>query len=148
MRIHFICRGNGLRSIMAEAYIRSLRPDIDVTSSGAVANTFIAQGLPVSVNALTVLREHGIDQLAKRERTQLTPVLLHDDDLVICMNQRVYDEAKTIVSLPATTQIWDVSDLGEGTRTYHNETEALAHVHDMFDEISDDITKLLKTLKP
>lgn len=147
MRIHFICRGNGLRSIMAEAYVRSLGSDIPVTSSGAVADTFITQGLPVSANGLKVLHEHGIDQFAKRERTQLTPDLLHADDLVICMNQRVYDEASAVVPLPETTQIWDVSDLGEGTRTYRTEVEALAHVHDMFDEIVRDITGLLSVTR-
>lgn len=147
MRIHFICRGNGLRSTMAEAYARSLNlPNITIVSSGAVANPFIAKGVPVSPNALAVLREHGIDRFAKRERTQLTPDLVRADDLVICMNRRVYDEAQTVVTLPASTQIWDVSDLGEGTRTYHDEAEALAHVHGMFDEISSDIDALMKTL--
>jgi protein-tyrosine-phosphatase len=132
---------------MAEAYARSLDiPGITVVSTGAVANTFIKAGFPVSANALAVLREHNIEQFAKRERTQLIPDLLHADDLVVCMNQRVYDEAKTLVSLPKSTQVWDVADLGEGTRTYRNETEALALVHDMFDEITSKVNGLVKTL--
>jgi protein-tyrosine-phosphatase len=147
MRIHFIRRGNGLRSTMAEAYARSLNIlGITVVSTGAVAETFITAGLPVSANALAVLREHNIEQFVKRERTQLTSDLLHADDLVVCMNQRVYDEAKTIVSLPKSTQVWDVADLGEGTRTYRNETEALALVHDMFDEIKMQVDDLVKAL--
>ncbi|HKR82010.1 MAG TPA: hypothetical protein VJR27_03340 [Candidatus Saccharimonadales bacterium] len=148
MRIHFICLGNGLRSTMAEAYVRSLAlSGVEVASSGALADQYTARGMPVSEHALGVLHEHGIDQFAKRERTQLTAELVHSDDMVVCMNQRVFAEAAAKAPLSKDTRVWNVADLGERTRVVHNEAEADAAVHGMFDEIVHNTDALLRDLK-
>lgn len=61
-RILFVCTGNTCRSPMAEAMLRRLAQesgiDLEVRSAGVAA----VDHLPVSVHALTILREKGMEE--------------------------------------------------------------------------------------
>jgi protein-tyrosine-phosphatase len=141
--VHFICRGNGLRSIMAEAYLKSLRrPDLEVISSGTVAEDFIRQGMPVSRHALQLMEEKGLREFAKDYREQLTQERVKPGDMTICMNQIVADEAAKIVKLPADTIVWQVMDLHEGERIPHSEADEISFIKQMFSEITHNIDTL------
>lgn len=121
MTIHFICRGNIFRSIMAEAYLKSLRlPNLEVSSSGTVADSHRESNRPYQPEIADLLRWRGLADYYKAVPEQLTPAKVNGQDLVVCLNQRVYDEAKRMVKLPAKTLIWQVDDIGEGQRQMAN----------------------------
>ncbi len=66
MTIHFICRGNSFRSIIAEAYLNSLKiNDLVVFSSGSTAALAKARNRPYHQLTLDLLGPHGIREYAK-----------------------------------------------------------------------------------
>lgn len=117
MNIHFICRGNVLRSLIAETYLRSLGlPDITVSSSGTNVNWDDPTEKKYFTRTLELFKRHGIDTSAKMMPEQLTQQRIDNQDVTVCMNQRVIDEAGAIVSLPDNTINWNIVDIGEGSR--------------------------------
>lgn len=145
MVIHFVCRGNGLRSTMAEAYLRSLQlPEVETLSSGTVIDEF--KGMPVSPHAIAVLEQHGIADYAKRVREQLTPERLAHGDLTIFLNERVASEAHMIAPLPERSAVWKVADMGEGSRQVKKASDAEHFSAAMFDEIKAQIDALVPQL--
>lgn len=121
MNIHFVCRGNVLRSHIAEAYLKSLAlKDVTITSSGTVADEYRESNKEFIVNAKELLDRHHLSQFVKTAPEQLIQVKLNDQDLVVLMNQVVQDEASPIVDLPKNTINWDITDIGEGDRIVKN----------------------------
>jgi protein-tyrosine-phosphatase len=143
--IHFICRGNSFRSILAEAYLNSLKiKDLRAMSSGTRASA----DRPVNLNAYTatlgLLAKKGIRQFAKVDYgDQVTQSRLAGADLVICMNQRVYDECQQLVALPAGTRIWSVADIGEPGRIAHTESGRNLRREEVYQEIVTGISELI-----
>lgn len=116
MTIHFICRGNAYRSIMAEAYLNSKQlPGVKVLSSGTSADKCRAINGPNFHHTLHLLKTHGIADFAKDHYgDQLTASRLKGNDVVIFMNQIVRDEySRPTDILPAKTFTWDITDFGE-----------------------------------
>src|SRR5262249_37678397 len=118
MIIHFICRGNTFRSIIAEAYLNSLElKNLSVLSSGTAATYYKARNLANHRITLDLLGQHGIRRFAKAGYgDQLTQSRLDKADITVCMNQRVYDECLRCVTLPASPRVWSVADIGEPGR--------------------------------
>jgi len=117
MNVHFICRGNAHRSVMAEAYLKSLNlPGVTVFSSGVVADKDREPNRVHLQDTRTMLAEHGIGDYAKSESEQLTQDRLSEDDVTICVNQIAYDEGAKFLTFPSNTIIWDINDTGEGNR--------------------------------
>ena len=119
MKIHYICRGNVVRSLSAEAYTRSLDlPGVEVSSSGTVADQDRYEQFTIDHRARTVelLQRHGLKQTIKMTIDQTSQAVVDAQDIVVCVNQRAYDEAVKIVDLPDDTIVWGVDDIGEGER--------------------------------
>ena len=143
--IHFICRGNSFRSILAEAYLNSLKlEDLRVMSSGTTAAVDRPGNLTAYTETLRLLAKKGIRQFAKADYgDQLTRSRLAASDVVICMNRRVYDESQQIVTLPAATRIWSVADIGEPGRIAQTESGKNLRREEAYQEIVECISKLI-----
>jgi protein-tyrosine-phosphatase len=148
MIIHFICRGNSFRSIIAEAYLNSLKfKNLKAISSGTTAAVERTGNLAAYTETLELLAKNGIREFAKaRYGDQLTQSRLEGADIVICMNQRVYDECQQLVTFPASTRIWSVADIGEPGRTAHTEPEKTLYREEAYQEIVESISQLISEI--
>jgi protein-tyrosine-phosphatase len=145
MIIHFICRGNSFRSIIAEAYLNSLKiDDLTATSSGTVGTVNKAKNLPYYRMTLDLLDRHGIGKCAKDDYgEQLTQPLLDQADMAICANQVVYDECLRIVSFRASPRVWSVTDIGEPGRIGRTEAESMRYREEAYQEIVQNVDRLI-----
>ncbi len=135
MKIHFICRGNVLRSLIAETYLRSLHlPGVTVESSGTNVALLDPTEREYFANTIALLKRHNIDKYAKNTSHQLTQNRIEGHDVIVCMNQRVVGEAKQIVLLPKDVIDWNIVDIGEGHRTVAKNTRL--YEEEIFEEIT------------
>jgi protein-tyrosine-phosphatase len=150
MIIHFICRGNTFRSIIAEAYLNSLgREDSSVLSSGTVAAFGKAGNLAHYEMTLELLEKHGIREFAKSGYgDQLSQPRLDKADITVCMNQRVYDECLRFVTFPASPYIWSVADIGEPGRISEVTSERERYREEAYREITGNVDRLMSHIGP
>ena len=148
MIIHFVCRGNAFRSIIAEAYLNSLElKDWAVLSSGTAAALEKARNLASYGKTLELLEEHGIRGFAKPGYgDQLTQPRLERADVTVCMNQRVYDECLRFVTFRASPRIWSVADIGEPGRISDAESERRLYREEAYREIVGNVDRLISDL--
>lgn len=145
MVIHFICRGNAFRSIIAEAYLNSLKiPSLKVISSGTIARQCKEDNRLNFPKTLELLEQHGIGQFAKDHYADnVSQDLLDESDIVIFMNKLAQDETLTSFSVPNEAIVWDVIDLGERGRIAKNELEREKYAEDAFQEIIKNVDELV-----
>jgi protein-tyrosine-phosphatase len=143
--IHFICRGNAFRSIIAEAYLNSLQiQGWEALSSGTAATVHKQVNEPYHAMTLELLGQHGIRQFAKAGYAdQLTQSRLERADITVCMNQRVYDEGLQCVTFPASPFIWSVADIGEPGRMSDVAAEKLRFREEAYQEIAANVDRLV-----
>lgn len=118
MNILFVCRGNALRSIMAETYVRSLGlSGIEVESCGTIASKNKVANADNFQVTVEVLQQHGLGQYISGQYGQdLSQELVDQATAVICMNQTVADEAAAKVVMPVGMLVWNIDDVDEGGR--------------------------------
>lgn len=146
MNIHFICRGNVLRSLTAETYLKSLRlKNINVISSGTNVDWDNETEKEYFSNTLNLLDRNGIKSLAKDRPDQLTQSRIDGHDITVCMNQRVIDEARAIVDLPENIVDWNIIDIGEGHRIDKESRER--YEDEIYDEIISKVDALVELHK-
>lgn len=145
MIIHFICRGNSFRSIIAEAYLNSLKiNDLVVFSTGSVAAAAKARNLLYYQMTLDILGRHGIREYAKDDYgDQLTQAHLDEADISVCMNQIVYDECRKSVTFRANPEIWSVTDIGEPGRVARTDQENQQYREEAYQEITGNVDQLV-----
>jgi protein-tyrosine-phosphatase len=143
--VHFICRGNAFRSIIAEAYLNSLKfENLKAISSGTVAAAERAGNQAAFTETLGLLARNGIRDFVKTcYGEQLTQSRLAGGDVVICMNQIVYDECQQLVILPASTRIWSVADIGEPGRFAHAAPGKNLYREEVYQEIVEAVSQLI-----
>lgn len=142
MNVHFICRGNVLRSLIAETYLKSLKlNNVNVISSGTNVNWNDDTEKGYFANTLALLDRHYIKPYAKSIPDQLSQERANDQDITICMNLRVVDEASAIVTLPKNVINWSIIDIGEGTRTVESDREL--YEEEIYKEITDKVARLV-----
>jgi len=148
MIVHFICRSNAFRSIIAEAYVNSLKlENLKAISSGTAAAVDRARNLGAYTETLALLAKNGIGEFAKTGYgDQLTQSRLAGADVVVCMNKRVYEECQRLVSLPARTRIWSVADIGEPGRVVHTKSGKNLCREEAYQEIAESISQLISEL--
>jgi protein-tyrosine-phosphatase len=148
MIIHFICRGNSFRSIIAEAYLNSLKiKGSTVLSSGTTAASDKASNLAYYRMTLDLLEKHGIREFAKDGYgDQLTQSRLEQADITVCMNQRVYDECLRCVTFPASPRVWSVADIGEPGRISNDVSERNLYREGAYQEIVSNVELLVSDI--
>lgn len=145
MIIHFICRGNAHRSMMAEAYLKSLGlPSIEVISSGTVADVFRESNKAHAPHIMARIDKFGVADYAKQEPDQLTQERLDSADITICLNKIVADECKQMFNMPSDTIVWDVSDVNEGQRIVKPGEDHYQFVGETYEEIAHNVDELIR----
>lgn len=146
MTIHFICRGNAFRSVMAEAYLNSLQLEgVKTISSGTVASAKKEETTENFRKFLGLLEGHGIREFAKDEHGEdLTQDRLDASDIAIFMNKRAYDEASGF-KLPERVYVWDVVDAGEGAPPPNGHEELMRFAEDTYQDLVENTDEFVRT---
>lgn len=146
MRIHFICRGNTFRSLLAAAYLSSLKlPDLYVSSSGTIAEKNRVNNQASLLRSNKLLKKHNLDRFGKEKPTQLTEEQIAQADLVVVMNHVVADEIKNMSIVLKKKVQWDVPDIDEVANPASTEEEKEAFWEETYDNLIKHVDQLVAT---
>ena len=146
MTVHFICRGNAFRSVIAEAYLKSLRlKNVEVISSGSVAGKFSTVNEKRHKAIVRLIASKGAgDYIKPNPYEQLTQTKIDNSDVIVCMNDKVFGPPSDKFKLPKSTKTWDVTDVGEKGREETSPEMIRKYINDVYDEITSNIDEMVK----
>ena len=115
MHIHFVCTGNGYRSRLAEAYLKSklTKGKIKVSSSGIAANESRFDNGPICWYAMKLIQKVKVIPYMSWKGNQTTKEILKNVDLLICMNNTHLEFCKKNFGFIKQYDVWDIPDLDE-----------------------------------
>jgi protein-tyrosine-phosphatase len=147
MVIHYICRGNAFRSIIADAYTKSLGiPGLEVISSGTAASDYREDNIPTYARVCALLASHELKEFTKDHYADdLTQQRIDRSDVVVCLNEIVLTEAASKWKLPKQTYVWDIADIGESEHVPEGETEHRAFMEATYQAITARVDSLVHT---
>ena len=111
MTIHFICRGNTYRSRLAETYLKSKQlPNVEVISSGIEADKNLSG--PINWYTQRLIQKNHLINFEKSDWQKTTQELLDKSDLIVFMNQDIYDFCKQNFRFENKKfEVWALEDL-------------------------------------
>jgi protein-tyrosine-phosphatase/8-oxo-dGTP pyrophosphatase MutT (NUDIX family) len=120
-KVHFVCNGNVFRSRLARAYtIDALKKagrldDFEITSSGLMYWENDSRPIDfVSPWAYKIAVKDGVDGLLWGKRNKASTKRLNSKDLIIFMNDKVVERARTLFKFDERKMIvWNVKDVHE-----------------------------------
>lgn len=101
LRVLFLCTGNSTRSQIAQALIEQADPAIEAFSAGS-------QPKPVHPNAVSVMREYGID-IAGRQPKHMSEYIGQRFDFVISLCDKVREVCPEFPGQPRLIH-WSIAD--------------------------------------
>jgi len=115
-KIHFICHGNTFRSRLAAAYLATIiDADYAVSSSGLRANH--ADSPVVEPFAAALAKAHGLSFQLDRPRTLTTDALLAAADVLVFLQNDVYQEAQLAFNFDSRKAlVWSIDDIDDGLK--------------------------------
>ncbi len=145
LHILFICRGNACRSIIAEAYLKSLNiKNITIKSVGSVATIGKSRNKIRYQRISRLLKRHNLQQYIKTDfAEQLTQELLDQSDIAICVNRKVFNNIPQSFILPKETYYWDITDIGEVGRIPSTSKEVSTFEDQIFSEVIQEVDKFV-----
>ncbi len=90
IRILVLCTGNICRSPYAEAKLKSLLPDLVITSAGVSTDKSGLVNKPADPLAIAVAKDFGFD-ISNHSAKQVTQALIDDYDLILAMERNQLD---------------------------------------------------------
>jgi len=129
---------------MAEAYLKSSKlKNVIAISSGTVADKYRAENIPRITHIIEWLEKHGTSEYAKTLSEQLTQTRVNSGDTTICMNKIVADECSGLVNMPDNMIMWNVMDIGAGSRIVRHGEDQYKYLEETYKEITDNVDKLI-----
>lgn len=86
MRVHVICRLNQARSIISSAVIRKIYPELEVFSSGILAQSMA----PIPQVILDIAERWGLAKLDHLSTNFSLGEVVRDEDLLLCADSSIY----------------------------------------------------------
>jgi len=105
MKILFVCTGNSYRSLVAEAFLKKIRGDLEVESAGTHPAGVIAS------NAKKFLEKENALENLKGAPEGIDQKNLEECDLIVAMKQNHKNELlRRHPQMEDRIQVWDIDD--------------------------------------
>lgn len=105
MRVLFVCTGNSFRSPVAEALLKKIREDVEVSSAGMEPASDIAP------NARDLLKEENALRYVKERPEALNDKMVDEADLIVVMKERHRQEViRRYPHVKEKIRVWDIDD--------------------------------------